>query len=118
MPTVQQWGRTESIIWPPRRYLYTLGAIFLSLVATGFFVYVRFQFGLSPLERYYLPYYLRTELAGLTHPTSNYQLLYISDGKSRPRTALEPDVESGATPQLTGSPLPLVLSSRARRQGF
>jgi len=118
MPTVQQWGRTESIIWPPRRYLYTLGAIFLALVATGFFVYVRFQFGLSPLERYYLPYYLRTELAGLTHPTSNYQLLYISDGKSRPRTALEPDVESGATPQLTGSPLPLVPSSRARRQGF
>ena len=118
MSTVQQWGRTESIIWPPGRYLYTLGAIFLALVATGFFVYVRFQFGLSPLERYYLPYYLRTELAGLTHPTSNYQLLYISDGKSRPRTALEPDVESGATPQLTGSPLPLVPSSRARRQGF
>ena len=118
MPAVQQWGRRESIIWPPRRYLYTLGAIFLALVATGFFVYVRFQFGLSPLERYYLPYYLRTELAGLTHPTSNYQLLYISDDKSRPRTALEADVESGATPQLTGSPLPLVLSSQARRQGF
>ena len=118
MPAVQQWGRRESIIWPPRRYLYTLGAIFLALVATGFFVYVRFQFGLSPLERYYLPYYLRTELAGLTHPTSNYQLLYISDRKSRPRTALEADVEPGATPQPTGGPLPLVLSSEARRKGF
>ena len=53
------------------------------LVATGFFIYVRFQYGLSPLERYYLPYYLRTEMAGLTHPASNYQLLYVSDGKSR-----------------------------------
>ena len=51
MPAVQQWGRKESIIWPPRRYLYTLGALFLSLVATGFFIYVRFQFGLSPLVR-------------------------------------------------------------------
>jgi len=29
-------------------------------------------------NRYYLPYYLRTELAGLTHQTGNYQLLYIS----------------------------------------
>ena len=76
MPAVQQWGRRESIIWPPRHYLYTFGAIFLALVATGLFVYVRFQFGLSPLERYYLPYYLRTELAGLTHPTSC--LLYTS----------------------------------------
>jgi Type IV secretion-system coupling protein DNA-binding domain len=118
MPAVQQWGRRESIIWPPRHYLYTLGAIFLALVVTGFFVYLRFQFGLSPLERYYLPYYLRTELAGFTHPSSNYQLLYVSDRKSPPRTALEGDVEPGATPQSTGGPLPLVLSSEARRKGF
>jgi type IV secretory pathway TraG/TraD family ATPase VirD4 len=118
MPAVQQWGRRESIIWPPGNYLYTLGAIFVALVATGLFVYVRFQFGLSPLERYYLPYYLRTEWAGLTHPISNYQLLYISDRKSRPRTALEGDVAPGATPQPTGGLLPLVLSSEARRKGF
>jgi hypothetical protein len=118
MPAVQQWGRRESIIWPPRHYLYTLGAIFLALVVTGFFVYLHFQFGLSPLERYYLPYYLRTELAGFTHPSSNYQLLYISDRKSPPRTALEGDVEPGATPQSTGGPLPLALSSEARRKGF
>ncbi len=50
--------------------LYTLGAFFLALVATGFFVWLRFQFGLSPLERYYLPYYLRSETAGLMHPES------------------------------------------------
>jgi hypothetical protein len=118
VPTIQQWGRRESIIWPPRHYLYTLGAIFLSLVATGLFVYIRFQFGLSPLERYYLPYYLRTEFAGFTHPASNYQLLYISDGKSRPRIALEADVEPGSTPQKTGNPLPLVRSWQARQQGF
>jgi type IV secretory pathway TraG/TraD family ATPase VirD4 len=118
MPAVQQWGRRESIIWPPRRYLYTLGAIFLSLVATGCFIYVRFQFGLTPLERYYLPYYLRTELTGLTRPASSYQLLYVSDGKSRPRTALEADVKPGATPQSKGGPLPLVLSSEAQRKGF
>ena len=117
MPTIQ-WGRRESIIWPPRHYVYTLGAIFLSLVATGLFLYIRFQFGLSPLERYYLPYYLRTELSGLTHPANNYQLLYVSDGKSRLRMALEADVEPGRTPQFTGSPLPFVTSSQARRQGL
>ena len=118
MPAVQQWGRKESIIWPPRRYLYTLGAFFLSLVATGLFIYVRFQFGFSPLERYYLPYYLRSEMADLTRPASTYQLLYVSDDKSRARTALEADVEPGSTPQLTGKPLPLALSSQDRRQGF
>jgi type IV secretory pathway TraG/TraD family ATPase VirD4 len=117
MPTIQQWGRKESIIWPPRNYLYTLGALFLSLVATGFFLYVRFQFGLSPLERYYLPYYLRSEMPSLAHSVSTYQLVYISDGKSRARPALEADVEPGSTPQFTGKPLPLALSSQARQQG-
>jgi type IV secretory pathway TraG/TraD family ATPase VirD4 len=81
-------------------------------------IYVRFQFGLSPLERYYLPYYLRTELAGVTHSSSYYQLIYVSDRKSLIRTALESDVEPGATLQLKGGPLPLVLSSEARRKGF
>ncbi len=47
MTTVQQWGRRESIIWPPRGYLYTLGAFFLACVATGFFIYVRFQYTVS-----------------------------------------------------------------------
>ena len=118
MPAVQQWGRKESIIWPPGRYLYTLGALFLSLVVTGLFVYVRFQYGLSSLERYYLPYYLRSDTAGLTHSVSAYQLLYVSDGQSRARPALEADVEPGLTPQFTGKALPLALSSQARQQGF
>jgi type IV secretory pathway TraG/TraD family ATPase VirD4 len=118
MSAVQQWGRRESIIWPPRGFPYTLGALFLSLLATGFFVYIRFQYGLQPLERYYLPYYLRSETAGLTHPASGYQMIYISDGKSRSRAALEDDVEHGATAQISGMPLPLTLSLAATQQGF
>ena len=117
MPTVQQWGRRESIIWPPRGYLYTLGAFFLACVATGFFIYVRFQYGLSPLERYYLPYYLRTETAGLAHSMSTYQMLHVSDGRSLGRPALEADVQSGSTPQHGAQPLPLMLSLQAAQNG-
>ena len=57
------WGRKETIIWPPRQPIYTIGALFLALIVTGLFVYLRFQFGLSPLQRYYLPYYFRTMTA-------------------------------------------------------
>ena len=117
MPTVQQWGRRESIIWPPRGYLYTLGAFFLAIVATGFFIYLRFQFGLSPLERYYLPYYLRSETAGLTHSASKYEMLYVSDGESPGRVAVEADVEPGTTPQFEGKPLPLTLTPQAAIHG-
>ena len=117
MPAVQQWGRNESLIWPPRGYLYTLGAFFLACVATGFFVYLRFQYGLSPLERYYLPYYLRSETAGLAHPASSYQMLYVSDGESPGRLALEADVQPGSTPQFEGKPLPLALTPQASVHG-
>jgi type IV secretory pathway TraG/TraD family ATPase VirD4 len=118
MPAVQQWGRKESLIWPPRGFYYTYGGIFLAIVATGFLIYAHYRFALSPMERYYLPYYLRSEMPGLLHPASNYQLLYVSDGKSRSRPALEADVDPGATTQLTGAPLPLVVSAQARQQGF
>jgi type IV secretory pathway TraG/TraD family ATPase VirD4 len=117
MPAVQQWGRNESLIWPPRGYLYTLGAFFLACVVTGFFVYLRFQYGLSPLERYYLPYYLRSETAGLTHPASTYQMLYVSDGVSLGRAALEADVQAGSTVQSSGKPLPLMLTPQAAVHG-
>ena len=84
MATVQQWGRKESIIWPPRGYVYTLGTFIFSCILTGIFIYIRFQYGLSPLQRYYLPYCLPTETAGLTHPVSQCQLLYISAGEKPP----------------------------------
>ena len=83
MSKVQKWGREESIIWPPRGFYYTYGAIFLALLVAGFLVYVRFAFGLSPLEKYYLPYYLRTDTAGLMHQRSEYQLIYVLNDAAR-----------------------------------
>lgn len=117
MANTQRWGRNESLIWPPRGYLYTLGALFLAVVATGFFVFLRLQYGLLPLQRYYLPYYLRTEATGILHSSSTYQLLYVADGKSKARPALDSDVESGMTLQKAGKSLPLTLSEKARQNG-
>jgi hypothetical protein len=118
MTTVQQWGRNESVIWPPRGFYYTYGAILLAVVATGFLVYVHFDFALSSLQRYYMRYYLRTGTTGLTRATSMYQLVYVTDGKSRSRIALDADVRAGETPQLSGRPLPFVLSAGTLAQGF
>jgi hypothetical protein len=85
MTTVQQWGRKESIIWPPHGYVYTLGAFLFSCILTGVFVYIHFQYGLSPLQRYYLPYYLRSETAGLTHPVQRLPIaLHIERANAAP----------------------------------
>ncbi|MGC1294592.1 MAG: hypothetical protein WA869_06090 [Alloacidobacterium sp.] len=56
------WARKETIIWPPRKPIYTLGALFLAMIATGLFVDLRFAFGMTALEKYYLPLYLKIEI--------------------------------------------------------
>ena len=109
MTTVQQWGRRESIIWPPRGFYFTYGAIFLAAVTAGFLMYVQFRFSFSPLEKYYVPYYIRTDLAGLFRSTGMYQLVYISDGKSHSRLAMDGDVSAGETQQLSGRALIRIL---------
>ena len=43
------WGRKETIIWPPHSPIYTFGAVFLALILTGLFVYLRFAVALSAL---------------------------------------------------------------------
>jgi type IV secretory pathway TraG/TraD family ATPase VirD4 len=112
------WGRKETIIWPPHQPIYTIGALILALIVTGLFVYLRFQFGLSPLQRYYLPYYFRTVTAGIMHPASKYQLIYVSDGETAGRPALDADVQPGSTPQFGGKALPLTITPDASVHGL
>jgi hypothetical protein len=113
-----QWGRKETIIFPPHSPIYTYGAIFLSLVATGLFVYLRFSFALTPLQQFYLPYYLRTGVAGVMHQTDKYQLLAVTDSKNHVRIVTETDVAEGSTPEANGRHIPLQLSTTARMGGI
>jgi type IV secretory pathway TraG/TraD family ATPase VirD4 len=116
--TTAQWGRKETIIFPPHSPIYTYGAVFLAVIATGLFVYLRFSFALTPLQRFYLPYYLRTQIAGIMHKTDKYQLLAIRDAQNRVRIATEEDVQEGSTPEPNGQRLPLQLSPKARAAGL
>jgi type IV secretory pathway TraG/TraD family ATPase VirD4 len=117
MPKPAKWGRTETIIWPPRSPIYTYGAVFLAVIATGFFVYLRFTFALTPLQQFYVPYYLRTEVAGVMHKTDKYQLLAVSGGPSGVRLATEDDVKAGKTMVAGGKFLPLELTPSSRAKG-
>ena len=45
MMNTPQWGRKETIIFPPHSPIYTYGAIFFALVLTSMFVYLRFSRG-------------------------------------------------------------------------
>jgi hypothetical protein len=54
---------SHGIIWPPHKPIDTSGAVFLALILTGLFVYMRFAFALPPLEQFYLPLYVKTSIA-------------------------------------------------------
>ena len=112
------WGRKETIIWPPHSPIYTLGAVFLALILTGLFVYLRFAFGLSALEKFYLPLYIKTSIAPSLRSSAKYQMLLMSDGKGHAWYAREADVAAGSTQQANAKPIPLVLSDSARQHGM
>jgi type IV secretory pathway TraG/TraD family ATPase VirD4 len=115
MANVEKWGRKESIIWPPRGFYNTYGAIFIGLVLMGFLIYLRFQFGMKPLEHYYLPYYVRSVAS--IRPMAKYQLLFVSNGKQS-RFASLADTEAGSTAQHDGKPIALQVSKLASQQGY
>jgi RecA/RadA recombinase len=112
------WGRKETIIWPPHQPIYTYGAIFLALVAAGFFVYLRFAIALNPLERYYLPTYIKTSIALSVRSSGKYQVLLVSDASGRAWYALNDNVQAGSTPQANDKPIPLALSDTARQRSM
>jgi hypothetical protein len=112
------WGRKETIIWPPHQPIYTYGAIFLALVAAGFFVYLRFAIALNPLERYYLPTYIKTSIALSVRSSGKYQVLLVSDASGKAWYALNDNVQAGSTPQANDKPIPLALSDTARQRGM
>src|SRR5277367_1293236 len=117
---VTKWGRKESIIWPPHSPIYTYGAVFMALILTGLFLYCRFTFGNSPLQRFYTPTYIRSSVAGAigTSRRDSYRMLMVAARGIQPRLATNTDVKDGTTPQPGGKPIPLSHSQPALQRGY
>jgi hypothetical protein len=114
-----QWGRKETVIWPPRGPINTYGALFISVAAAALFLYLHFAFGLTPLQQYYLPYYTRATLSGDFRKADKYQLLLlVNNAETRSRIATEQDVVPGSTSQFIGKPVPLEISARGLADGY
>jgi len=118
--TMTKWGRKETIIWPPHSPIYTYGAVFIAVVLTGFFMYCRFTFGYDPLQRFYMPTYIRSSVAGAIGATrrDNYRMLMLGARGIPPRLATNDDVTEGTTREPGGKPIPLALSGSALQRGY
>jgi type IV secretory pathway TraG/TraD family ATPase VirD4 len=114
----QQWGRKETVIFPPHSAIYTYGAIFLAFMMTGCFLYVRFTYGQTPLQQFYTPIYARAAAGATLNKKDKYQLLYVGDGTKMGELAVESDVQQGTTPAPGGKHIPLALSRAAAARGL
>jgi len=94
MSSAQNWGRKESWIWPPRGFYYTYGAVFIAAVLCSFFLYLRFEFGITPLQRYYLPYVIRAWASEWRISPSRYQLVYVAGPRQSTHIALDSDTRT------------------------
>ena len=113
-----KWGRKETIIFPPHSPIYTYGAVFLALILTGIFVYLRFSRGQTPLQQFYTPIYARSAAGGAFDKRDKFQLLYVGDGANVVRLATEADVHAGTNAASNRKSIPLALSSQAAAQGL
>ncbi len=114
------WGRKETLIFPPHSPIYTYGAVFFAVILTGLFVYLRFTFGNTPLQRFYTPIYIRSSVAGSVSASrkDKYRLVMIGARGIQPRPATDADVADGNTPEPGTKPLPLALSKSALQAGY
>jgi hypothetical protein len=115
-----KWGRKETIIWPPHSPIYTYGAVFMGVVLTGLFLYCRFSFGNTPLQRFYTPIYIRSSVAGVIGATrrDNYRMLMVGARGTPARLATNADVTDGQTPEPGSKPIPVALSQSALQHGY
>ncbi|MGO8793257.1 MAG: type IV secretion system DNA-binding domain-containing protein [Candidatus Sulfotelmatobacter sp.] len=92
----------------------------MAVVLTCVFIYCRFSFGNSPLERFYTPIYIRSSVAGAIGATrtDKYRMLMVAARGIPPRLATNADVIDGTTPQPGGKPIPLALSQLALQRGY
>ena len=90
-----EWGRKETIIWPPHAPIFTYGALFLALIFTSFFTWERFRFSQSTIEQSYTGAYIRSEIGALFHRDEKYRLIYLGSVRRAPRLAVPSDFEAG-----------------------
>jgi hypothetical protein len=108
------WGRKETIVWRRHMPIYTYGVRFAAVALTFVFFCVRVRFGITPLQRYYLPAYERTSVVGpfiLTHRVT-YRILFVAGRDVPLRPVMDGDVVIGKTPEPDGKAIRLRFRKR------
>ncbi len=112
-----QWGRKETVIWPPQTPIFTIGTIILAvpiLMTLLFGLYVTKPF----LARNYTGDYLKSAAGSEFNLHNSFRLIYLMGGKRAPRVAQPEDFVPGATILANRTEISVQLSPAATAQGY
>ena len=113
-----QWGRKETIIWPPHAPVMSYTALAAAFLCTCLFVWQRLHFSLPPLQQAYISEYIRSEVGAAVHTHGTYRLVYLDGRKAKPRLAFPVDFVPGKMTLPDGEIVPFELSELAQAQGY
>ena len=111
------WGRKETVVWPPHVPIYTYSAVAFALLCTIFFCWERLRFQQTPLQRTYAGAFARAAAGAMASTKGKYALLYVDGPKKPSRLAVGLDFIDGETRLPSGKIAPAALSSLAQADG-
>jgi type IV secretory pathway TraG/TraD family ATPase VirD4 len=112
-----QWGRKETVIWPPQVPIYTIGTMILAVpicLTLLFGLYITKPF----LARNYTGDYLKSAAGSEFKMHNSFRLIYLFGGKAAPRVAQPEDFVPGTTIFPNGKQGSVQLSPAATAKGF
>ena len=112
-----EWGRKETVIWPPQVPIYTYGVLLLSVpivitLLTGLYMMKPF------LTKNYTGAFIKATIGSEFHSHQKYRLIYLGGGKKNPRVAEPSDFQPGSMVTPDGKEIGTALSPSASAQGF
>jgi type IV secretory pathway TraG/TraD family ATPase VirD4 len=112
-----QWGRKETVIWPPQVPIYTIGAMILAVP-----ILMTLLFGLYSMKpflaRNYTGDYLKSAAGSEFRMHNSFRLIYLFGVNRAPRVAQPEDFVPGTTVLPNGKEIGVQLSPAATAQGF
>jgi len=112
-----QWGRKETIVWPPHAPVYTYTAVLSAFLCLCLFGAQQFR-SLPTLKRSYVTEYLRSGIGAQFKQSGKYSLIYVNGLRQKPRLALPADFVPGEMTLPDGRIISAQFSDLTVAQGF
>ena len=111
-----QWGRKETVAWPPQVPLYTYGTLILTIPIAFSLLFGMYM--MKPfLARNYTGSFIKSAAGAEFNLHGSYRLIYLGGGKRAPRLAVPGDFASGSMTLPGGKQISVALSPAAKAQG-